>query len=149
MFREQRTLVIDRPVHEVFAYVSDFDNDRHWRGELIELEHVGGTPGEVGACYRQRIHWEGREMDTTFELDSFEPDHAIAFHGEAPGIQAKAAYRFEPLREDRTRLHVTAEIETFGAMKIVEPFVWGLLRRQGEQDLHTLKQVLEQRLVHA
>jgi len=147
MFREQRTVIVDRPVHEVFEYMSDFSNDQHWRGELIEIVPVDGESERVGASYRQRVQWEGRELETDFRLTTFEPDRCIAFEGEAPGVRARASYRFEPVGAT-TRLHVTAEFETLGPMKVVEPFVWGLLRRQGESDLHALKKVLEEHLVH-
>ena len=46
----QRSITINRPINEVFAYVADGENGPKWRSGKIEVKHEAGEG--VGAVYR-------------------------------------------------------------------------------------------------
>ena len=39
MIKEERTVVIDRPIEEVFAYVTDQTNTPNWQASLVDVQH--------------------------------------------------------------------------------------------------------------
>ena len=49
---EEADIVIERPIDEVFAYVSDPLNDPEWCPTVREAQQVGGGSPVVGAEYR-------------------------------------------------------------------------------------------------
>lgn len=48
-------IIIEKPIDEVIEKFSDPDNLPKWQPGLISIEHMEGTPGEVGA--KQRMNY--------------------------------------------------------------------------------------------
>ena len=42
MPEESNTITIARPVSDVFAFLADAENDRQWRGGVIEMTRTSG-----------------------------------------------------------------------------------------------------------
>jgi polyketide cyclase/dehydrase/lipid transport protein len=51
----QKTVLINRPAGEVFAFIADGGNDPKWRPDVIDIAHVPGTGTGLGARYRQGV----------------------------------------------------------------------------------------------
>ena len=43
------TIVINRPIEEVFGFLSNLENDIKWRSEWVETRNTSGGPLGVGA----------------------------------------------------------------------------------------------------
>jgi uncharacterized protein YndB with AHSA1/START domain len=50
----QRTVVINRPVDEVFGYFADVENDPQWRGHAVKEIAIDGAMGK-GARVHQKL----------------------------------------------------------------------------------------------
>ena len=75
------TLIIDRPVAETFAFISDFENMPKWN-YFVEETTSQSPPGRgVGTIYRQRR----RTDEQHFVVTDFERFGASAIVGHRPG----------------------------------------------------------------
>jgi uncharacterized protein YndB with AHSA1/START domain len=87
------TVVIDRPIAEVFAFLADAENDLRWRSGIREMSHAGGGPG-VGTRYRQRVAGPaGRSIPADIEVTAFDPPTRLAFAGTAGPVRPVGEYR--------------------------------------------------------
>lgn len=89
----QRTITIDRPVAEVFAFFADAENDPQWRPGVTEIKRDG--PLVKGARYRQRIAGPGgRAIPADIEVTEYVPDELVAFRVIAGPVRPQGSYRF-------------------------------------------------------
>lgn len=89
----QRTITIDRPVAEVFAFFADAENDPQWRPGVTEIKREG--PLVKGARYHQRIAGPGgRSIPADIELTDYVPDEFVAFKVVAGPVRPEGNYRF-------------------------------------------------------
>jgi hypothetical protein len=51
MFGFELTTVINRPIEEAFAFLSNLENDIKWRSEWVETRNTSGGALGVGATF--------------------------------------------------------------------------------------------------
>jgi uncharacterized protein YndB with AHSA1/START domain len=91
----QRTVTIERPPSEVFAYFADCENNPQWRTHVKEINRLG--PVGPGAKYRQRIAGPGgRAIPADFETTAYDPDRRLAFQVTAGPVRPTITYAFVP-----------------------------------------------------
>ena len=74
----ERTIVIDRPIAEVYAFFTTPANDPAWRSHVKDI-HADGEP-EVGARIHQTIAGPmGRGISADIEITAYEPTSLYAF----------------------------------------------------------------------
>ena len=56
-------ITIDLPRDEVIRKMDSVENMKHWQRGLIGVEHLSGTPGDVGAKMKISYKFGKREMD--------------------------------------------------------------------------------------
>jgi uncharacterized membrane protein len=89
----QRTIVINRPVAEVFAFFADAENDPTWRPAVKEIKREG--PLGAGARYRQRVAGPGgRAVSADIEVTVYEPESRVAFQVVTGPVRPTGEYRF-------------------------------------------------------
>jgi uncharacterized membrane protein len=143
--RVEENIEIDRPVEEVFDYVSEADNFPEWAGTAIEIRK--GTPGPVreGDTFTAAIKFLGRRFETPYERTAFEPNRRYmdrATGGPIPNQEW--TYTFEEIPAG-TRLTRAVEGEPGGFFKLADPLIERALKRQVRTDLETIKDLLEAR----
>ena len=74
MFTFSHSIFIDRPVEDVWAYVSDVTNHPEFGPSLTSEWTSEGPPG-VGSTYRSTSRFLGRTVDSTSEITSWNPLH--------------------------------------------------------------------------
>jgi uncharacterized membrane protein len=68
------TIRIDRPINEVFAFLSDFENIPKWNYYVLEVRQLLDNPIGVGTTYDQVRKTDEQE----FRIIEFEPGHTLA-----------------------------------------------------------------------
>ena len=81
MISAQASILIERPVASVFAFVARdfFENYPRWSPELELLEVLSPGPIRLGSAARQVRVDHGRRTDTTFKVVEWEPLRHVAF----------------------------------------------------------------------
>ena len=137
----QRTVVIGRPVEEVFAFFADPAKDQRWRPQVKEISASG--PMAVGATIHQVVAGPGgRGIPADIEVTAYEPPTRYAFRVTAGPVRPAGEYRFAPAAGG-TEVTFTLSAELSGVKRFVmsKP-VQG--SRDGEMaSLDTAKALLE------
>jgi uncharacterized protein YndB with AHSA1/START domain len=90
----ERTITINQPLAEVFAFVADGRNAKHWRSGVLDVDLVSGQG--LGARYSQGVKGPGgRRIPADYEITAFEPNQKIAFRAIAGPVRPEGSFTFE------------------------------------------------------
>ncbi len=98
MTRIQQTLIINAPVEEIAAYISDPRHMPEWNQLIARVWDVQETPEVVGTTWKIAVKVMGAEQQVTARVSSYEPPHrfGVELVGGAPGMPGlKAAMDVE------------------------------------------------------
>ena len=139
---------IKRPVHHVFVYSTDPERLPTWQSNTVSSEPEGDGPVGLGTRLRE-VHRGpgGKEFASLVEVTEYEPDRVFALHV-VEGTPVDARITYEPT-EGGTRLRFRAFGKLTGPMRLAEPLIGRMLRRQFTEQVATLKRVLEEAPVAA
>jgi len=141
MPRAENSITIDRPVSEVFAFVSDPTNDMTWRPGVREISKVSGDG--VGAVYRQRVSGPGgRVIAADIEITELEPDRMVGFHTISGPARPRGGYRLEAA-DGGTRLTFWLEAALGGLKNVLLGRMVAKTMDGEVENLANLKRVLE------
>jgi uncharacterized membrane protein len=130
---------IDRPVADVFAYVTDVRNLPEWQESAESAEWI-----EEGRSFRERRSFMGRTAEIELEVTALEADRRFDVRAVRAPVNFEIRHSFEG-REGGTLLRVHGEAKLGGALR----FAAGMAKRQAEgqfrKDFQRLKAVLERR----
>lgn len=139
------TETIDRPVEEVWAYISDPSAMPEWAASTQEVELL--SDGELTKDARVRAvgRFLGRSIEFAFEVTQYQPPVRLGWRGVEGPFDNKVEYDLESVGGS-TRITMRAEAEAglggvFG--KLLDPVVTAAFRRESQSDLGRLKDILE------
>jgi uncharacterized protein YndB with AHSA1/START domain len=142
MARAEASVVINRPLEEVFAFASNPENDTQWESGILELERTSEGPIGAGTTFRGAIEFMGRRIDFNLDVTRYEPNQLAEFKIDAGPLQLDERLTCEPV-EGGTRVTVVYEGEPGGFFKVAEPIVVRMFQRQTQGNLAKLKDILE------
>ena len=116
------SIVIDRPVEDVFAYVADVTNDPSWHTDILEARKTTDGPVGMGAVWHTRFKPAMGISEADIEVVSFEPNRVLAMKGEVGPMHPTLTYRFEPA-DGGTKFTRRVQINVSGLMKIMQPMI--------------------------
>ena len=128
--------IIERPVSEVFAFISDPENLPRWNYYVIESMKLDAGPAGVGSTYRLV-----RKSDTRdFSVTEFKQDRRLVLRFRAPTPPLEIRFTLESTPSG-TRL--SDEWELGGIAGFVAGFATAPIRGAVGQNLGKLKELLE------
>jgi uncharacterized membrane protein len=142
MARMEASVVINRPVDEVGAYMVDVRNWPQWNTNMLEGEQTSEGPMGVGTTSRGVSQFLGRRMEWTSEVTEYEPNRKMGQKITSGPMSIKQSSTFEPV-EGGTRFTMVSEGEFGGFFRLAEPIVNRRMQRQMEGNLASLKDILE------
>jgi uncharacterized membrane protein len=142
MVTNEKIVTINRPVEEVFAYVSDFQNGPKWQAELLESRCITEGPVGIGTQYTGVRKFMGRRVESVIQFTTYEPNKVIAFKSISGSSPVEQSFLFESTAEG-TRLTTRLELQTSGLMGLAEPLIASSLKREMDASFETLKDMLE------
>jgi uncharacterized protein YndB with AHSA1/START domain len=100
------TVVIDRPIEEVFAFVADGENDAKFSKRVLEIKQTTDGPPGVGTVYASTVKDGGVKFKRQFELTELEPPAKIRWRevSTGPVITPEGGYDLAPAGEGKTEL---------------------------------------------
>jgi uncharacterized protein YndB with AHSA1/START domain len=134
---------IERPAHEVFAYVTDPGKLATWQTNTVSS--IPEQPGPIGLGTRLReVHRGpgGKEFPSLVEVVEFDPGRRFSLRV-IEGTPVHADMTFEPTPTGGTVLRFRAHGRLTGPTRLAEPFLGRMLRKQFTQQCAALKHVLE------
>jgi len=141
MITVEKSIMIDKPVAEVFAYASNIDNVTKWQ-DGVESVEVEGDPGTVGGKYTEVRKFLGREMKTTLEITAFELNDKWSAKVIRGPVPYEVVARYESTTGG-TKVTMRVAGEPTGFFKVAEGMVSSQLNKSMEEDFQRLKALLE------
>jgi uncharacterized protein YndB with AHSA1/START domain len=142
MPEESNTITIARPAGDVFAFLANAENDKQWRGGVIEMTRTSGQG--VGSTYRQIVAGPGgRRIDADVEITEFVADERIAFRTTNGPVRPTGSYDLHP-GDGRTVVTFRLAAKLGGIKKLIAPMVAKTMKSEVAA-LTELKRVLESR----
>jgi uncharacterized membrane protein len=139
----EQTIVIDRPVGEVFDFVTDMRNTPQWQAGLVEVQRLTDGPSGIGTRHVFVRNFLGRRMEGTNEFTAYEPEKLVTFKTTS-GPPLEASYFFEPAGTG-TKITSRVQLHGSGLFGLLEPVVAAGLRREMKAAFPALKALLERR----
>jgi len=137
------SITIDRPVEEVFAYVSDTANDPAWHTDILEVRKTTDGPVGTGTIWHVRFKPSMGISEGDMEVVTFEPNRTEGMRGDTGPMHPTLTFLFEPA-DAGTKFTRHVQITVSGWMKIMSPMMGMMLPKQNKGFLENLKRVLEQ-----
>ena len=134
--------LIDRPVKDVFAFITNPANMSKWNSAVVSMEQV--TPGVVGMGTKFKSVGEmlGRRIEGEMAVTAYEPDSKYGFQMDAGPIQVNVTLAFKTVGTG-TKLSLNAQGNPGGVFKLAEGVMQGRVKSMMEENLARLKSVLE------
>lgn len=108
--RIERAIEIPESRDEVFAYLSNLENNPRWNWAVMATTPLDGPPRR-GTKYIQHRAWP-RPGSDVLEVTTFEPPRLLAVRGELEEGEVSYHYELTDMTPSRTRLHITLELES-------------------------------------
>jgi Polyketide cyclase / dehydrase and lipid transport len=142
--KQEHSVLIDRPVEEVFAFVTDPNNDPLWHASTLDTEQTSEGSVGVGTTYRIVLKFLGRRIETTYEIIEYEPPRKHCVRITSGPIPAVGCLLLEPTNDASIRFTQNLDRGELGFFfRMAEPLVRRAINRQSETDLATLRDLLE------
>ena len=117
MAQGQRSIVVGRPIDEVFAFVADGSTAPRWRPGVLDVEHVAGKG--VGEAWRQGVKCPGgRRVAADYEITEWDPPRSMAFRATAGPVRPTGSYRLAT-EDGGTRLTFSLQAELGGWKRLL------------------------------
>ena len=116
---QQYTIVIDRPVADVFAYMDDVHREREWQPNLREAEQTPPGPTAVGTQKRYVSDFMGKRVENTYEVVELEAGRRVVYKTtRGSSIDATSEVRCEPVGGG-TRVTMFVQGKPAGVLRFV------------------------------
>ena len=135
-------VLVDRPIKDVFAFVSNPGNMSKWNSAVVSLEQA--TPGAVGVGTKFKSIGEmmGRRIEGEMQITAYEPDTKCGFQVNAGPMQVNLTLSFKTVGTG-TKVNLNAQGNPGGIFKLAEGVMAGQVKSMMEGNLARLKSVLE------
>ena len=135
-------VVINRPIQEVFAFVTDHANDKYWKPFVTESRQISAGGIGVGARFEiVTVTWGYRRAGEV-EVLAYEPYSSYVYRSNDKLLPFVAQLSFSSTSSG-THIQGHVEFHAQGLGKIFAPFLAIFFRSQSKQTFARLKQVME------
>lgn len=140
----EATVVVDRPIEEVFAFLSDGTNDPRFSPRVLEIEKATDGPPRVGTVYRSTVKDAGVKTKREFELTEFVPPTRIRWAERSKNLvtASEGGYDLSP-EGSGTRVRIYNVLEGHGFGKLLAPMALRQARKGADDFGRAIKAAVE------
>jgi uncharacterized membrane protein len=142
MFKFEKSVLINRPQQEVFAFVTDLNNDAKWQANIVSVKQISDGSIGVGSTFRYETKFLGRKSETEIQLTSYDPPSGASVKAINGPVPFENTYNFEA-KGDSTQMTFSGQAEIGGFFKMAEGLAGKQIEKQMETDAAALKKLLE------
>lgn len=135
-------IIIDRPVKEVAAYLSDIANDSVWQEDVLESAVTTAGPVGKGTAGFEVRSVMGFPMRTEWIVTAYEPEKLLRFESTASAVPYEGTMKFTQV-DGGTRLSYAFSTKTEGIAALFDPLMELFFGFRFRTNLENLKKILE------
>ena len=140
----EKDLVIDRPVEDVWDYMTDISNMPRWEDSGAVWKQMSEGPLDVGTPIQSTITFLSRTVTFDLRVTEFERYRTFSVEAVAGRTRGtKVSYRLAPVGDRKTRLSRMTDARFHGIAKLLQPFVGPITKRTGALEARNLKRIME------
>ena len=142
--RFEATVVIDRPIEEVFAFLADGENDPKFSPRVLEIAKTTDGPPGVGTVYASTVKDAGVKTKREFKLTEFEPPTRIRWAEISKNLITASEGGYDLAREGNgTRVTIYNVLEGHGPGKLLTPLALRSARKGADDFGKAIKAAVE------
>ena len=143
MEAQEFSVVIQRPLSEVFAYLDDVEVEMEWQPNLREVEQIPPGPSVVGSKKRYVSEFMGKRVENTYEVVEMGPGWRVVYESTPDSaLDATTEIRCEEVGTG-TRVTMVVTGRPKGALRLLPK---ALLEKTSRDELEASLKRLKARL---
>jgi carbon monoxide dehydrogenase subunit G len=135
------TVLIARPIEDVFGFLSDLENIPKWNYAIVETRKISEGPIGVRTTYRQ-VRSVPSRSEERLEITTYEPPRQLEIQGQLGPFASRLVYALAATPEG-TRVTNTVEVELGGPVRLLGRVAVSRVREAVAANLEKLKDLLE------
>jgi uncharacterized membrane protein len=140
--RVQQSIIIDRPVEKVFAYITEYRYAPRWQPAVLETRGTPEGSAQAGMRVTEVRTFIGHRIESTYKITELVPDVQVSFESMSGPFPYHGNIFFEPV-DHATQLTYELEIEAKGFFKLAGSMLADNIKQEVETSLGLLKTLLE------
>lgn len=143
MPRKEVSIVIQRPLEEVFAYMDDVSHEPEWQPQLVEVEQIPPGPTRAGTKRRYVTEFLGKRLQNTYVVLGYAPNRRVVLQTTPDSVlEASSEIRWDEV-EGGTRVTMILDGKASGPLRFVPD---ALLEASFDKELKSALARLKERL---
>jgi uncharacterized protein YndB with AHSA1/START domain len=140
----EATVLVNRPIDEVFAFLADGENDPKFSPRVLEIRKTTEGPPGVGTVYASTVKDAGMKTKREFKLTDFEPPTRIRWAEQSKNLITASEGGYDLAEEDgATRVRIYNVLEGHGAGKLFAPLALRQARKGADDFGRAIKAAVE------
>jgi carbon monoxide dehydrogenase subunit G len=138
----ENTVMIARPIEDVFGFLSDLENIPKWNYAIVETRKVSEGPRGVGTTYQQ-VRSVPSRSEEHLEITTYDPPRQLEIQGQLGLLRSRLFYALDATGEG-TRVTNTVEVQLRGPGRLLGRLAVPRVREAVAANLRKLKELLEE-----
>ena len=141
MLKFAADLKINRPVEQVFAWLTNAENQAKFDKSSLKMDALTPGPWRAGTQFRELRDLGGRKTEVLSEIAELEPNRRFVIRSKT-GPEWLGIWLFES-EGNGTRLRWTGQMRMKGFGRLLEPLIGRQMRAQINQQFGQLPSIIE------
>ncbi|KAB2333133.1 hypothetical protein F7731_16475 [Cytobacillus depressus] len=138
------SVIINKPIAEVFQYITSMENTPEIMPNVVKMEKLTEGPIGKGTKFKETRSVRGKKVNAEIEMVGFKQDHSFTTRSNSNGLIVEYAYAFHEI-EEGTQVELDAFVKTSGLiMKMTKRFIVNMIKKEDGFQLEYLKDMLEE-----
>jgi len=133
---------LDRPAEEAFAFMADVRNDPRWHTDVLEARLTKGATVGKGSTFEIKTKPFMGVSEGTVSVSEYDPQNRIVFDVRMGKMRATTTFTVVP-EGAGCRVTRRIDMEPHGLVRLMAPFMGGMMRKRNAGFLANLRRVLE------
>ena len=142
MIKAEHSVLINRPLEEVFAFSVDPAREPEWQDGVVAAGYSPGSAPGVGAEVFETRKFMGFEMTSKLKITEYQPNKLFVGKVIEGPVKFEVREVFEAINGN-TKISISIEAEPGGFFKLAEGLVEKQLESQLRADYDRAKKLLE------
>lgn len=142
VIRVKHSIVVDRPLKEVFDYLTNPEKTPEWQESVIESTVI--TDGPIGLDTKVRVsrRFMGQSITLVLETTEFVPNERFSFKMDSGPVPLEGLVEVEP-KEPGTNVTFTVSGDLGGLFSLTGPLIKQIVQSETVANGNRLKEILE------
>lgn len=146
MINLEMSTMINRPVGQVFDFMSTPENDFQWQYGTLVSARISEGASQRGTSFRSIGHLMGRRIQSTFEVTEYEPNRKYSFKSLSGPLESRTSYTFE-IDKGVTQINISTQVNAINFFQVNQGVLEKGMKKQLKENLAMLKDLLEARQI--